>query len=90
MKETKIRTLGNHTSQDDISPETGRKKFQSVTQIFLTAQKSRAIFCPHCGNALNFDVDIEWMGPDAFLCGSCDKLLHMSLIHRALRDLGIE
>jgi len=90
MKDIKFKSLGNHTSQDEISPETGRKKFQSVTRIFLASEKSKTISCPYCGNALNFDEEIEWMGPDAFLCGSCDKLLQISLIHRALRDLGVE
>ena len=88
MKE--IKTLTNHRRSDEISTGTERKRFQSVTRIFLTSNKSRDIFCPHCGNKLNFEVEIEWMGPDAFLCGTCDKLLHMSLIHRALRNLGVE
>ena len=90
MKDTKIKTLDSHNHRDEISTDTGRKKFQSVTRIFLTSDKSKGIFCPHCGNLLNFGVEVEWMGPDAFLCGTCDKLLHMSLIHRALRDLGVE
>ncbi|TFH05191.1 MAG: hypothetical protein E4H14_13240 [Candidatus Thorarchaeota archaeon] len=90
MKESKTKTLGNQTHHDDISTEIVRKKFQSVTRIFLDSQRSRAIFWPYCGNTLNFEVEIEWMGPDAFLCGACDQLLHMSLIHRALRDLGVE
>ncbi|MGY5859867.1 MAG: hypothetical protein RTU63_10900 [Candidatus Thorarchaeota archaeon] len=90
MKENKIKTLHDHNQSDDITLDVGRKKFQSVTRIFLTSEKSKDIFCPHCGSPLNFGIEIEWMGPDAFLCGSCDKLLHMSLIHRALRDLGVE
>ena len=90
MKETEIRNLRNHTHQDEISTGTDRKKFQSVTRIFLSSEKSRDIFCPHCGTKLNFEAEIEWMGPDAFLCGTCDRLLHMSLIHRALSDLGIK
>ena len=90
MKDTKNKTLHSHNQRDEIIPNVGRKKFQSVTRIFLASEKSKAIFCPHCGNPLNFGVEVEWMGPDAFLCGSCDKLLHMSLIHRALRDLGVE
>jgi len=87
MKENKIKTLRGH---EEITPNVGRKKFQSVTRIFLASEKSKDIFCPHCGSVLNFGVEVEWMGPDAFLCGTCDKLLHMSLIQRALRDLGVE
>ena len=90
MKDNKIKTLPGHNHRDEITPGIGSKKFQSVTRIFLTSNKSRDIICPHCGNKLSFEVEIEWMGPDAFLCGTCDNLLHMFLIHRALRDLGVE
>lgn len=90
MKDNKIKSLHGPIRQDEISLDLGRKKFQSVTRLFLTSPKSKTIFCPHCGHVLNFEVEVEWMGPDAFLCGTCNKLLHMSLIHRALRDLGIE
>jgi len=89
MNERKIRTLEKHNKPDEISSIPVERKFQSVTRIFLASEKSRDVFCPYCGNPLNFDTAIEWMGPDAFLCTSCDKLLHISLIHRALRDLGV-
>jgi len=87
MKDSKNKTLHGHTDRGEITPNVGRKKFQSVTRIFLASEKSKDIFCPHCGSVLNFGAEVEWMGPDAFLCGTCDKLLHMSLI---LRDLGVE
>ncbi|MHA1137658.1 MAG: hypothetical protein ACTSSE_14340 [Candidatus Thorarchaeota archaeon] len=90
MNDNKIKPIHGHTNQEKITPNVGRKKFQSVTRIFLTSEKSKDIFCPHCGSVLNFGVAVEWMGPDSFLCETCDKLLHMSLIHRALRDLGVE
>ena len=90
MKDAKIETLRGTNPQDEISVGPERKKFQSVTRILLAAQNRKNIVCPYCGNVLNFEVEIEWMGPDAFLCGSCDRLLEMSLIHRALRDLGVE
>ncbi|TFG29149.1 hypothetical protein EU528_10090 [Candidatus Thorarchaeota archaeon] len=90
MKDAKIETLCGKTRPDEISVSPERKKFQSVTRLLLATHNKKNILCPYCGNVLNFEVAIEWMGPDAFLCGSCDRLLEMSLIHRALRDLGIE
>jgi hypothetical protein len=90
MKDNKIKSLQESTPRDEFVPDVGVKKFQSITRIFLTSEKSKAIFCPHCGSVLNFGIEVEWMGPDAFLCSNCDKLLHMSLIYRALKDLGIE
>ena len=89
MNERKISTLEKHSEQDEISSIPTRRKFQSVTRIFLASEKSKDIFCPYCGNPLNFSSEVEWMGPDAFLCTSCEKLLHITLIHRALRDLGV-
>ncbi len=64
--------------------------FRSVTREFLSSEKSRDLRCPSCGSPIDFNAGVEWMGPDAFLCVTCDRLLHMSLIHRALRDLGIK
>ena len=89
MKERKISTLEKNNKKDEIPLIPPRSKFQSVTRIFLASDKSKDIFCPYCGNPLNFSSEVEWIGPDAFLCTSCDKLLHISLIHRALRDLGV-
>ncbi|MGY5872951.1 MAG: hypothetical protein RTV72_11940 [Candidatus Thorarchaeota archaeon] len=79
----------------DTRPESSKAlprefHFQSVTREFLSSEKSKTMNCPGCGTPIDFKLGVEWMGPDAFLCGSCDKLLHMSLIHRALRDLGVE
>ncbi len=88
MNERKNRTLEQHSKHEKISSIEPRSKFISVTRMFLSSEKSRDVFCPYCGNPLNFESDVEWMGPDAFLCTSCEKLLHISLIHRALRDLG--
>jgi hypothetical protein len=89
MNERKISALEKRNKHNEISPTPTRRKFESVTRIFLASEKSRDIFCPYCGNPLNFGSEVEWMGPDAFLCTSCDKLLHISLIQRALRDLGV-
>ena len=90
MKETKIETLRRENRRDEIPLGSEKKKFQSVTRILLATHNRKDIVCPYCGNMLNFESTFEWMGPDAFLCSSCDRLLEMSLIHQALRDLGIE
>ena len=90
MNERELKPHHIRNDRKEPTHKDSRKKFQSVTRIFLTSKKSKEIFCPHCGNPLNFGIEIEWMGPDAFLCNSCEKLLHISLIHRALRDLGVK
>ncbi|MFW9844517.1 MAG: hypothetical protein ACFFEV_08070 [Candidatus Thorarchaeota archaeon] len=90
MKETNIESLRGENRRTEIPLIVEKKKFQSVTRILLAAHNRKDIVCPYCGNVLNFEVAIEWMGPDAFLCGSCDRLLEMSLIHQALRDLGVD
>jgi hypothetical protein len=90
MKETEIKNLQDNTPREKITPNVGGIKFQSVTRMFLASEKCDDIFCPYCGSVLNFGIEVEWMGPDAFLCGTCNRLLNISLIHRALRDLGVE
>jgi hypothetical protein len=90
MKDHRIEPQQIRNDMKEQTLEPARKKFQSVTRLFLASEESKSIFCPHCGALLNFSIEIEWMGPDAFLCNSCHKLLHMSLIHRALRDLGVK
>ena len=72
MNERKISTLEKHNKKDELSSVHSSRKFQSVTRIFLASEKSRDIFCPYCGNPLNFGSAVEWMGPDAFLCPSCE------------------
>ena len=90
MKDVKIDSLRSENRREEIPMSSERKKFQSVTRILLATHNRKDIICPYCGNVINFEIAIEWMGPDAFLCSSCDRLLDLSLIHQALRDLGIE
>lgn len=63
-------------------------EFFSITKKFLSSPKSREISCPFCRSCLNFRSGLEWIGPDSFTCNKCKQLLHISLIHQALRDLG--
>ncbi|MHA1576397.1 MAG: hypothetical protein ACTSU3_03465 [Candidatus Thorarchaeota archaeon] len=67
-----------------------KKPFQSVTREFLSSETSKAMKCPSCGSSLDFKSGVEWMGPDSFTCGSCNHLLNISLIQRALRDIGLD
>ena len=67
-----------------------KTQFRSVTRDFLSSKRSKEMRCPSCGSPLDFESGVEWMGPDSFTCGTCDYLLNISMIQRALRDLGVE
>lgn len=64
--------------------------FSSITRKFLYSTTSREMKCPRCGSLLNFANGVEWVGPDSFMCGFCAQLINITLIQRALRELGIE
>lgn len=75
---------------ENVAPETSHTSFESVTAKFLSSAKSNQMKCPTCGNTIDFNMGVKWQSPDTFTCGGCNRLLSMRLIHRALRDLGIE
>ena len=87
FKQKPARDLARPESSKVVQRETG---FRSVTREFLSSEESREMRCPSCGSALDFKSGVEWMGPDSFTCGSCNRLLNISLIQGALRDLGIK
>ncbi len=74
----------------EMSTERDNLGFTSVTRTFLSSTASRKMRCPNCGNTLNFASGMEWIGPDSFTCESCQHLINIRLIQRALRDLGVE
>jgi predicted RNA-binding Zn-ribbon protein involved in translation (DUF1610 family) len=90
MKDLKENSHNDRLLTTEFPAITRDQEFQSVTKKFLTSEKARKFCCPRCGTSINFEAGDEWMGPDSFVCCSCNRLLHMSLIHRALRDLGVE
>ncbi len=90
MDEVKQKSINSHARIEGSKEITREIHFQSVTRDFLSSERSREIRCPSCGRPLNFRSSVEWVGPDSFTCGSCNRLLNISLINRALRDLGIE
>ena len=87
FKQKPARDLTRRESSKVVQRETG---FRSVTRDFLSSKRSKEMRCPSCGSSLDFESGVEWMGPDSFTCGSCDNLLNISMIQRALRDLGVE
>lgn len=90
MKDLKDKTYvieKNTLLSSDLYSQT---RFQSITQRFLASPCSRKISCPSCGTRIDFQAGLEWVGPDSFICVSCNRLLNISLLHRALHDLGVE
>jgi transcription initiation factor IIE alpha subunit len=33
--------------------------------------------CPECDAEINFGENMEWMGPTAFLCRACKKVIEL-------------
>ncbi len=87
-----MRLINNRYSRIAEKSETKDEipAFESITQRLLSLPKSNQIKCPSCGNLIDFNKGVTWQGPDTFTCGGCDRHLSMHLVHRALRDLGME
>lgn len=80
-----------HAHQKNPIPEKNElPAFESVTQKFLSSPQSYKLECPKCGSVVDFNRGVEWQGPDTFACSKCNHLLSIRLLHRALKDLGIE
>ncbi|MGD9397878.1 MAG: hypothetical protein PVJ05_15685 [Candidatus Thorarchaeota archaeon] len=79
-------TMKTKIDTSDIEPPA----FESVTKRLMSSEKKSQIRCPSCGSIINFDMGVEWQGPDTFTCQVCESHLSMNLVHRALRDLGME
>ena len=89
-----MKTIKEKQDASDFIPEPSyaivkESEFDSITKKFLASSQSRVIICPSCGKRLNFHSGLEWTGPDSFTCTSCNRLLSISLIQQALRDLGV-
>ncbi|MBY8997062.1 MAG: hypothetical protein KGD60_04975 [Candidatus Thorarchaeota archaeon] len=84
IKDRHAKEIGKHDVKES------QLSFESVTAKFLSSPRSNQIKCPTCGNTIDFNMAVKWQGPDTFTCDGCNRLLSMRLIHRALRDLGLE
>ncbi|MFW9968444.1 MAG: hypothetical protein ACFFEA_14945 [Candidatus Thorarchaeota archaeon] len=53
--------------------------FNSLTRNLVdsTGPKPR---CPECDAEIDFSVDLEWMGPTAFLCKRCEQVIELNRI----------
>ena len=75
---------------EDLIVKEPSPRFTSITRSFLSSTTSKELKCPRCGSPLNFANGVEWIGPDSFTCKSCEQLINIALIRRALRELGVD
>jgi len=90
MKDDYSELVGMRSGVEDLIESKPAHSFTSVTRSFLSSETSKELKCPRCGILLNFPHGVEWVGPDSFTCKSCEQLINISLIHRALRELGVK
>ncbi|MHA2603202.1 MAG: hypothetical protein AM324_013855 [Candidatus Thorarchaeota archaeon SMTZ1-83] len=53
-------------------------KFESLTRTLLNPLHPDTPECPDCGHEIDFTRDIEWVGPTAFLCSNCGRIIEIS------------
>jgi len=52
-------------------------RFESLTRTLLNPLHPDSPRCPECGHDIDFTKDIEWMGPTAFLCKECGRVIEI-------------
>jgi hypothetical protein len=65
--------------QSSNQPPTVDIGFVSLARTLIdsSAQKHH---CPDCDAEIDFTVDLEWMGPTAFLCKACKHVIELDRI----------
>lgn len=56
----------------------GTVEFESLTRALLDPSNSDSPSCPKCGESIDFNEKVEWMGPTAFVCNSCQEIVELS------------
>ncbi len=51
--------------------------FESLTKSLLDPELIPTLLCPSCGVIVDFRETPEWFGPTAFMCLTCDRVVHM-------------
>ena len=50
--------------------------FVSLTRSLVNTSETKP-HCPECNAEIDFSQDIEWLGPTAFICKSCEKAIDL-------------
>ena len=90
MKDDCSELIRPRSDVGDLIVKESSPRFTSITRSFLSSATSKELKCPRCGSLLNFANGVEWIGPDSFTCKSCEQLINIALIQRALRELGVD
>lgn len=90
MKDDCRELIRPRSNVEELTVKKPSHSFTSITRSFLSSTTSRELKCPRCGSILDFANGVEWVGPDSFTCKSCEQLINITLIYRALRELGVE
>ncbi|MHA2068069.1 MAG: hypothetical protein ACXABY_27225 [Candidatus Thorarchaeota archaeon] len=62
----------NHTPSVDIG-------FVSLTRSLVDSTRPNPL-CPECEAEIDFSEDLEWMGPTAFQCRTCEEVIELHRI----------
>ena len=53
--------------------------FVSLTKCLVDTSEAKP-HCPECKAEIDFSRDIEWLGPTAFICRFCEKVIELDRI----------
>lgn len=62
----------------DQSPST-EIGFVSLTRNLVKSDRPNPT-CPECGEDIDFSIELEWMGPSAFVCNKCEEVIELHRI----------
>ena len=51
----------------------------SLTRSLMDTSGAK-LHCPDCNAEIDFSQDIEWLGPTAFICKQCERIIELHRI----------
>jgi hypothetical protein len=71
-------SVSQHMKAPNQAPSTD-VSFVSLTKSLVNTSEAKP-HCPECNAEIDFSQDIEWLGPTAFICKSCEKAIDLHLV----------